>query len=106
MYSRLFKSGNQIIHYSDAGSHYLLGKKVNHRSNNRLKLSGIQITVQKTVIIPSRGGLEVEAWTDNSLHSASVGSNLCQVWCINRSVEETIVQPRSPPTRPRATKQG
>ena len=24
---------------------------------------------------PSRGGLEVEAWTDNSLHSASVGSN-------------------------------
>ena len=24
---------------------------------------------------PSRGGLEVEAWTDNSLHSASVGLN-------------------------------
>ena len=24
---------------------------------------------------PSRGGLEVEVWTDNSLHSASVGSN-------------------------------
>ena len=24
---------------------------------------------------PSRGGLEVEAWTDNSLHSALVGSN-------------------------------
>ena len=24
---------------------------------------------------PSRGGLEVEAWTDKSLHSASVGLN-------------------------------
>ena len=24
---------------------------------------------------PSHGGLEIEAWTDNSLHSASVGSN-------------------------------
>ena len=24
---------------------------------------------------PSRGGLEVEAWTDNALHSASVGLN-------------------------------
>ena len=25
--------------------------------------------------LPSRGGLVVEAWTNNSLHSASVGSN-------------------------------
>ena len=32
----------------------------------------------------------VELWTDNSLPSAMVGSNLCQVWCINRSVEETL----------------
>ena len=25
--------------------------------------------------LPSCGGLKVEVWTDNSLHSASVGSN-------------------------------
>ena len=30
----------------------------------------------------SRGGLMVELWTDNSLSSATVGSNLHQVWCI------------------------
>ena len=30
-------------------------------------------------------------WTDNSLPSAMVGSNVCQVWCINRSIEETTV---------------
>ena len=30
---------------------------------------------QHMVQIPSRGCLEVEAWTDNSLHSALVGSN-------------------------------
>ena len=38
----------------------------------------------------SRGGLVLELWTDNSLPSATVGSNLLQVWCINRSVEETL----------------
>ena len=38
----------------------------------------------------SRGGLVVEQWSDNRLHSATVGSNLHQVWCINRSVEETL----------------
>ena len=38
----------------------------------------------------SRGGLVVELWTDNSLPSTTVGSNLRQVWCINRSVEETL----------------
>ena len=32
----------------------------------------------------------VELWTDNSLSSATVGSNLHQVWCINRSVKETL----------------
>ena len=31
---------------------------------------------------PSRGGLELEAWTDNSLHSTSVGSNPAWVWYI------------------------
>ena len=31
----------------------------------------------------------VELWTDNSLPSATVGSNLHQVWCINRSEGET-----------------
>ena len=40
--------------------------------------------------ISSRGGLVVELWTDNSLPSATVGSNLLQVRCINRSVEETL----------------
>ena len=40
--------------------------------------------------ISSRGGLVVELWTDNSLQSATVGSTLRQVWCINRSVEETL----------------
>ena len=39
---------------------------------------------------PSRGGLEVEAWTDNSLHSASVGSNPTWVWYIDRSEVETL----------------
>ena len=38
----------------------------------------------------SRGGLVVGSWTDNSLPSAKVGSNLHQVWCINRSVEVTL----------------
>ena len=28
-----------------------------------------------TKLKPGRGGLEVEVWTDNSLHSSSVGSN-------------------------------
>ena len=32
--------------------------------------------------ISSRGGLVVELWTDNSLPSASVGSNLLRVLCI------------------------
>ena len=36
--------------------------------------------------------MKVEAWTDNSLHSASVGSNLRQVWRIIRSIEETQIQ--------------
>ena len=36
----------------------------------------LQIFVQLIIIFkPSCGGLEVEAWTDNSLHSASVGLN-------------------------------
>ena len=34
-----------------------------------------KITYSKLSLRPSRGGLEVEAWTDNCLHSASVGSN-------------------------------
>ena len=42
------------------------------------------------IIISSRGGLVVEQWSNNRLHSAMVGSNLHQVWCINRSVEETL----------------
>ena len=32
----------------------------------------------------------VELWTDNSFPSATVGSNLHQVWCIDHSVEETV----------------
>ena len=32
----------------------------------------------------------VELWTDTSLPSATVGSNLHQVWCIHHSVEETL----------------
>ena len=36
----------------------------------------------------SRGGLVVERWSDNRLHSATVGSNLHQVWCINRYPKE------------------
>ena len=39
---------------------------------------------------PSRGGLEVETWTDNSLHSASVGLNPAWVWYINCSEVETL----------------
>ena len=35
-------------------------------------------TVQEINIIPSRGGLVVELWTDSSLPSAMVGSNLRQ----------------------------
>ena len=31
----------------------------------------------------SRGGLEVEVWTDNSLHSASVGSNQLGSSCVD-----------------------
>ena len=42
--------------------------------------------------LPSHGGLVVELWIDNNLPSATVGSNLRQVWCINRSVEETRLQ--------------
>ena len=38
---------------------------------------------------PSRGGLVEERWSDNRLDSATVGSNLHQVWCINRSEGET-----------------
>ena len=37
----------------------------------------------------------VELWTDNSLPSATVGSNLRQVWRIYRSIEETIGEPTS-----------
>ena len=43
----------------------------------------------------SRGGLVVERWSDNRFHSAMVGSNLHQVWCINRSLEETLVERRA-----------
>ena len=32
----------------------------------------------------------VELWTDNSLPSATLGSNLRPVWCINCSEEETL----------------
>ena len=38
--------------------------------------------------VPSRGGLVVERWSDNRLDSATVGSNLCEVWFINRSEVE------------------
>ena len=47
--------------------------------------------------------MEVEAWTDNSLHSASVGSNPIEVWCIDRSVisssKSNIPLPTSGPFR-------
>ena len=46
--------------------------------------------IQQTIIIASSRGLVVELGTDNSLPSATVGSSLRQVWCINRSVEETL----------------
>ena len=45
----------------------------------------------KWTLIHSRGGLEVETWTDNSLHSASVGSNPAWVWYIDRSEVETLL---------------
>ena len=38
----------------------------------------------------SRGGLEVEQWSDNRTLSASVGSNLRQVWCIDSPKLEII----------------
>ena len=44
----------------------------------------------KALTPSSRGGLVVELWTENSLPSAMVGSNFRQVWCINRSVQETL----------------
>ena len=47
-------------------------------------------SLKKVSLYLSRGGLVVELWTDNSLPSATVGSNLHQVWCINHSVEETL----------------
>ena len=50
----------------------------------------IQINITYSPLKSSRGGLVVELWTNNSLPSATVGSNLHQVWCINRSVEETL----------------
>ena len=39
---------------------------------------------------PSRGGLEVERWSDNRLDSALVGSNPIYVWCINPSVAKRL----------------
>ena len=46
--------------------------------------------MNKLLLQPSRGGLEVKAWTDNSLHSASVGSNPAWVWYMDRSEVETL----------------
>ena len=37
----------------------------------------------------SRGGLVVERWSDNRLDYHG-GSNPIEVWCINRSEEETL----------------
>ena len=37
------------------------------------------------------GGLMVEQCSDNRLHSATVGSNLRLVWCINCSVRKLYV---------------
>ena len=45
---------------------------------------------QRVWFSSSGGGLVVERWSDNILHSATVGSNLHQVWCITGSVEETL----------------
>ena len=39
---------------------------------------------------PSRGGLEVERWSDNGTDSASVGLNPAWVWYIDRSEVETL----------------
>ena len=39
---------------------------------------------------PSRGGLEVEACADNSLHSALVGANPAWIWYIDRAEVETL----------------
>ena len=40
-------------------------------------LSNVQVNLLKEISIskPSRGGLEVERWSDNRTDSASVGSN-------------------------------
>ena len=53
--------------------------------NGQSRIYFYQTKVQK---LPSRSGLEVEAWTDNSLHSASVGLNPAWVWYIDRSEVE------------------
>ena len=62
------------------------------RDYTLLSIQQVLLVVLPTIInlISSRSGLVVELWTDNSLPSATVGSNLRQVWCINRSVEETL----------------
>ena len=84
--------------------------KFNFQSLNFVQLRWAKIAVKKNYILVQkfcierceffnlkilnlvsiRGGLVVELWSDNRLHSATVGSNLHQVWCINRSVEETL----------------
>ena len=45
----------------------------------------------QSIYLSSRGGLVVELWTDNSLPSAIVGSNLRQVWCIDHSERKLYV---------------
>ena len=47
--------------------------------------------MNKLLLQPSRGGLEVESSTDNSLHSDSVGSNPAWVWYMDRSEVETLL---------------
>ena len=47
-----------------------------------------QSTIVTMTLLPSRGGLVVEHWSDNRLDSATVGSNLREVWFINRSEVE------------------
>ena len=64
------------------GNRLWLYFKSNHRH--------IQVIVTQLPELPSRGGLEVEAWTDISLHSTSVGSNPSWVWYIDRSEVESL----------------
>ena len=47
-------------------------------------------TTTKIFLKPSRGGLEVERWSDNRTDSASVGSNPAWECCIDHLVAERL----------------